>query len=117
VIGNTSIANAPTGAATIQGAGISNNGPLTLTNDVVALNRGAANGKSGAAQGAGIWNGVLFGGPASPLSLHSTLVTGNALTGGPAVSLQGGGIFTPGFPATFVSSLVAHNSPDNCFGC
>lgn len=117
VVGNTSIANAPTGAATIQGAGISNNGPLTLTNDVVSLNRGAANGKSGAAQGAGIWNGVLFGGPASPLSLHSTLVTGNALTGGPVVSLQGGGIFTPGFPATFVSSVVVHNTPDNCFGC
>jgi hypothetical protein len=117
---NSSTANAPSGEATILGAGISNNGPLVLTNDTVAKNRGTANGTSGSAQGAGIWNGVLFGGPDSPLTLQNSRVTGNTLSGGSGVTLQGAGIFTPGFPLTLSNSLVAHNTPDTpdqCYGC
>ena len=64
VTNNSSRANAPDGAATVQGAGISNNGPLVLTGDRVSDNTARANGQSGFAQGAGIWNGLLFGGPA-----------------------------------------------------
>ena len=63
IIGNTSRANAPSGTATIQGAGLSNNGPLVLTNVTVSGNRGVADGQNGSAQGAGVWNGILFGGP------------------------------------------------------
>ena len=63
VIDNRSIANAPEGAATVQGAGITNNGPLVLSDDRVSGNTGSANGQSGFAQGGGIWNGLLFGGP------------------------------------------------------
>jgi hypothetical protein len=117
-ISNNSVTtNAPGGAASIQGVGISNNGPLVLTGDVVNRNRGIANGTGGLAQGGGIWNGVLFGGPDSPLTLDHSRVTHNSLSGGPGVTLQGGGIFTPGFPLTLTNSLVAHNAPDQCFGC
>ena len=99
-ISNNSVTtNAPGGAASIQGVGISNNGPLVLTGDVVNRNRGIANGTGGLAQGGGIWNGVLFGGPDSPLTLDHSRVTHNSLSGGPGVTLQGGGIFTPGFRA------------------
>jgi hypothetical protein len=114
---NTATTNAPSGAATIQGVGITNNGPLVLTNDVVVRNTGIANGTSGLAQGGGIWNGVLFGGPDSPLTLNGSRVTNNSLSGGPGVTLQGGGIFTPGFPLALTNSLVVHNAPDQCFGC
>jgi hypothetical protein len=54
---------------------------------------------------------VLFGGPASPLTLRNSKVTDNALSGGPGLTLQGGEIFTPGFPATLTNSIVAHNTP------
>jgi hypothetical protein len=117
IIRNSSTTNAPQGAASIQGAGISNNGPLTLRNDLVAANVGTANGQGGFAQGAGIWNGILFGGPVSSLTLVDTAVTRNKLAGGPGVALQGGGIFTPGFPVSLLGSVVEHNSPDQCYGC
>ena len=80
-------------------------------------NRRLANGLNGSAQGVGIWNGVLFGGPVSPLTLRNSKVTDNALSGGAEITLQGGGIFTPGFPAALINSIVAHNTPDQCFGC
>jgi hypothetical protein len=114
---NSSTANAPRGAASILGVSISNNGPLVLTNDSVAKNRGIANGTSGFAQGGGIWNGVLFGGPDSPLTLQNSRVTGNTLSGSPGVTLQGAGIFTSGFPLTLSNSVVTHNTPDQCYGC
>jgi hypothetical protein len=63
ITGNTATANAPNGTATVQGAGLTNNGPLVLTNVAVTSNNGVANGQNGSAQGAGIWNGVLFGRP------------------------------------------------------
>jgi hypothetical protein len=117
IIDNRSTANAPDGTATVQGAGISNNGPLVLASDRVSGNTGSANGESGSAQGGGIWNGLLFGGPTSPLTLQHTTVTHNTLTGGPPVSLQGGGIYTLGFPTTLANSIVAANTPDQCDGC
>ena len=104
-------------AATVQGAGITNNGPLVLTNDRVAGNTGSANGQRGSAQGAGIWNGLLFGGPTSPLTLQHTAVTRNLLTGSSTVTLQGAGIYTLGFPTTLSDSIVAFNTPDQCDGC
>jgi hypothetical protein len=114
---NTSTANAPHGAASIQGAGISNNGPLLLRNDLVAANVATANGQSGFAQGAGIWNGIIFGGPVSSLTLRHTAVVHNTAAGSPGVTLQGGGIFTPGFPISLIASIVSQNSPDQCYGC
>jgi hypothetical protein len=50
-------------------------------------------------------------------SRSSTRRKNNALEGSTGVTLQGGGIFTLGFPLTLTSSLVKHNTPDDCFGC
>jgi hypothetical protein len=114
---NLTTATAPHGAATIQGAGLVNNGELTLINVDVARNHGVATGLSGYARGGGIWNGELFGGPESPLTLVGSQVKNNVLEGSPGVSVQGGGIFTAGFPLTLTNSIVKHNSPDDCVGC
>lgn len=116
VTDNSANANAPDGTATVQGAGISNNGPLLLTGDRVSDNSAKANGQSGFAQGAGIWNGLLFGGPTSPLTLKDTSVTRNTLSGSPGITLQGAGIYTVGFPLSLANSQIAGNSPDQCAG-
>jgi hypothetical protein len=114
---NLATATAPHGAATLRGAGLVNNGELTLTHVDVERNRGVAYGQSGWARGGGIWNGQLFGGPESPLTLVDSQVKNNTLEGSAGVSLQGGGIFTLGFPLTLTASSVKHNTPDDCFGC
>ena len=114
---NVASSTAPHGAATVQGAGLVNNGELTLTNVDIERNRGVATGLSGFARGGGIWNGELFGGPESPLTLVDTQVKNNVLEGSPGVTLQGGGIFTLGFPLTLTGGSVKHNTPDDCFGC
>lgn len=114
---NAANATAPNGAATVQGAGVVNNGPLTLTNVDVTGNRATATGLSGFAQGGGIWNGQLFGGPESPLTLVNSRVTRNVLSGSPGIVLRGGGIFTPGFPVALTVSSVSRNTPDDCVGC
>ena len=117
ISGNTSAAVAPSGTATIQGAGLVNNGPLALKNVLVSNNHGTATGLGGFAEGGGIWNGILFGGPTSPLTLKNTLVIANSLGASPGLSLQGAGIFTAGVPITLDNSLVVRNSPDQCYGC
>jgi hypothetical protein len=117
IAGNTSSAVSHGGTATVQGAGISDDGPLLLTGDRIAGNRGTADGPTDVAQGAGIWNGVLLGGPESPLTLERTTVTGNRLSGSPGAALAGGGIYTVGFPVTLDDSRVAGNAPDQCAGC
>jgi hypothetical protein len=117
IVNNLSSATAPDGTATVEGAGISNNGPLVLTDDRVSANTGSANGQSGSAHGGGIWNGLLFGGPTSPLTLQHTAVIGNTLTGSSGVTLGGGGIYTVGFPTTLTNSIVSSNHPDQCDGC
>jgi hypothetical protein len=114
---NVATATAPHGAATVQGVGLVNNGLLTLTHVDVERNHGIAKGLSGSALGGGIWNGVLFGGPDSPLTLVDSQVKNNVLEGSPGVSLQGGGIFTLGFPLTLTGGSVKHNTPDDCVGC
>ena len=113
---NTATANAPNGMATVQGGGITNDSDLSLTNVLVRDNQGVANGPSGFTQGGGIWNGSIFGGPTPTLALDHSGVVGNAVSGSPGVTLQGGGIFTVGSPLTLTGSFVAHNAPDQCAG-
>lgn len=114
---NTSTADAPNGAATIQGAGVTNDSDLVLDNVIVSGNKGVANGESGFAEGGGIWNGPIFGGPIPSLALHDSNVLGNVLSGTSAITLQGAGVYTEGALATLTNSLVAHNVPDQCYGC
>src|SRR4029077_14801172 len=51
---NTMAANAPNGAAEIDGAGVFNNGPLVIDHSTVNGNRGIATGQSAAGAGGGI---------------------------------------------------------------
>ena len=101
--------------------GLLDNGTLNVSSTTVADNRGNANGKDGSfAQGGGIWNGQLFGGEFSALTLTGSSVTGNRLSGSPGATLQGGGIFNlgpPKFTVTLTNTVVAHNAPDQCHGC
>jgi hypothetical protein len=116
VANNSATANAPNGMATVQGAGIINDSDLSLTDVLVRGNRAIANGLSGFAQGGGIWNGSIFGGPTPTLALDHSGIVGNAVSGSPGLTLQGGGIFTVGSPLTLTESFVAHNAPDQCAG-
>jgi hypothetical protein len=119
VSGNTAKASTPTGSATVGGAGINNGGSLELHNVLVTNNSATATGQSGHANGGGIWNGMPFApdGPTPQLVLENTIVTRNALSASPGLTVQGGGVYTPGFPIALTNSLITHNTPDQCFGC
>ena len=105
------------GEATVQGAGLVNDGQLRLRDVLVAGNLGRTTGTAGFARGGGIWNGRLFNeqGPIE-LALERTLVTRNRVSGSAAIEVEGGGIFTD-FPITLDASRVAKNSPAQCSGC
>jgi hypothetical protein len=116
---NTITANAPNGAASVLGAGLSNNGPLVVDGTTISSNKGIANGQGGFAQGGGVFNGLFPGGPPITLLLENSRVANNALSGNSAVSLSGGGVYEfadPSVSATLENTLVAHNSPDDCAG-
>ena len=117
ITGNTVTASSATGSATAQGAGLSNDGPLLLANDQIANNKGIATAPTGSGQGGGIFNGIIFGAPPVLLTLQNTSVTGNSLAGSPGVALQGGGLYTLGYPITSTNSHIANNGPDQCYGC
>ena len=111
-------ASSPHGSATVRGAGLMvAEHPLTLQNTTVSGNSGVANGRGGFARGGGIYDGPWFDIPGSPLTLVNSNVSGNALTGSAGVSLQGGGLYLQNQPLTSTNSVIANNSPDQCFGC
>jgi hypothetical protein len=117
---NTIAANAPNGDATLLGAGIVDNGVLSVTGSNIEANHGVATGLGGEAQGGGVWNGALFGPPFSSLTLQSSRVEHNVLSGSAGVALVGGGVWNavdPGFSITLQDAVVAHNAPDDCVGC
>ena len=118
---NAATASSTSGSATVEGGGIFNDALLDLIGDSVSDNNGTASGPSGVAQGGGIWNGFnpsIGGNGPIQLTLQSSTVTRNWLTGSPGVTLQGAGLFTAS-PATLslMRSLIAFNRPDQCFGC
>lgn len=115
---NTATATSTTGLASIQGAGIFNDGLLKLIGDYIAYNTGTATGPSGEAEGGGIWNGATFTGPPVRLTLQGTVVTRNSLTSSPGFTVRGGGLYTRS-PATITlrTSQIVYNIPDQCFGC
>jgi hypothetical protein len=117
ISGNTVTASSTTGSATAQGDGLTNDGVLLLANDQITHNKGTASAPTGSSQGGGIFNGVIFGAPPVQLNLQNTNVTGNTLLGNPGITLQGGGLYTPGFPTTSTNSHITNNTPDQCYGC
>ena len=113
---NSSSATSTTGTAIALGAAIANNGTLELRNDEIRQNTATVSAPAGSAQGGGMFNAVVFEEP-QQLTLENTNVMHNILTGSPGVTLQGGGIYTLGFPITLTRGVIAHNVPDQCFGC
>jgi hypothetical protein len=112
-------ASSPTGTIFAGGGAIVVDEPgLTLRNSEVSGNTVDANAASGSVQGGGIFDGPIVNGPpGGPLTLLSSAITGNGLSGGPGVSLQGGGLYLDGETLTLRHSEIAHNVPNDCFGC
>jgi hypothetical protein len=116
ISGNTATAKTSTGSATVEAVGVLSDSLLELDGVQISGNTGTATGPAGTAQGGGIWNGVEFAGPQVQLTLDHTTVTGNSLSGSPGIRVQGGGLFTT-LPVTLRHSVIAANTPDQCFGC
>jgi len=112
-------ASSPTGIVFAAGGAIVVDEPgLTLRNTEVSGNTVDANAASGSAQGGGIFDAPIEDGPpGGPLTLLASAITGNALSGSPGVSLQGGGLYLQGQMLTLRHSEIAHNVPEDCFGC
>jgi hypothetical protein len=112
-------ASSPSGTAFAAGGALVVDEPgVTLRNSELSANTVGANGASGSAQGGGIFDAPIPNGPpGGPLKLLNTGVTGNALSGSPGIALQGGGLYIQNQPLTLTHSVIANNSPDQCFGC
>jgi hypothetical protein len=116
---NRLAASTTSGSVTLQGAGIGhlNGAPLVLRDTTVARNVAAGNGPGGIEQGGGIWNGSLD--PSSslgPLHLIDSTVARNVLKASAGITAQGGGIFAIAKPS-IRHTTIAHNRPDQCYGC
>lgn len=110
ISGNRVEARSAHGSATVTGAGLSSyDGSLMLQHDLIKGNHGVATGPDGFARGGGIWS-------VSHLRLEYTSVIGNTLRASPGLPVKGGGIFTT-VPVRLEHSRIAHNVPDQCFGC
>jgi hypothetical protein len=104
------------GRARVRGAGLINDGVLTVRSTAITSNSGSASAPAGAAEGGGIWNGSMFNPPPIRLTLRDTKVTHNTLGGSPGIAIAGGGLWTA-FPVKSFDSLISGNAPDNCSGC
>jgi hypothetical protein len=87
-----------------------------MHNVQVSDNTARADGPTGIAQGAGIWNGIDLSGPPVELTLQDSSVTGNVLVAHDGIVRQGGGLFT-NTPVTLTNTNITLNRPDQCVGC
>ncbi len=112
-------ASSPSGTVFDAGGAIVVDEPgLTLRNSEVSGNTTDASGASGSAQGGGIFDAPIADGPpGGPLRLVNSEVTANSLTGSAGIARQGGGLYIQTVPLTLTHSVIANNSPDQCFGC
>jgi len=113
---NFSIALSKTGSATVLGGAVLNGGLLTMRNVSVDHNVAIAHGVGGVAQGGGIWSSDLLSAPPVELTLTNSKVTDNVLDASRGITAQGGGIYATTL-VTLIHTTVAHNVPDQCFGC
>jgi hypothetical protein len=111
-------ASSPHGNAIDRGGGLVAADVITLRNTSVSGNTADASGLAGFARGGGIFD--VDESPDGPsgglLTLINSRVTGNALSGSAAITLQGGGVFATN-PVSLMNSMIAGNVPDQCFGC
>jgi hypothetical protein len=114
---NAVTATSATGSVTLRGAGLENGGLVDVRNTTVRANVGTASAPSGVAEGGGIWNGAFD--PSAPdpgLRLTNSAITQNTLNASPGIDRRGGGLFTTA-PVTIRTTAIAHNAPDQCYGC
>jgi hypothetical protein len=118
VISRNSVSASAAAGTAVLGGGIFNcSTMLTVRDTSVNSNSGTAMGlPGGAAQGGGIWNSSCGPGPQPVLTLIDSAVTHNTLTASSGITVQGGGVFNTG-PVTLRDSVIAQNTPDQCFGC
>jgi hypothetical protein len=113
--------SSPLGDVAARGGGVDAAVGATLRNTTVSGNTVDASGKSGTVRGGGVFDAAFpdgpDGAPGGPLVLQNSSLTGNALTGSTSLILQGGGLYLENEPLTFANSVIANNSPDQCFGC
>lgn len=115
---NRVLASAPDGGVFAGGGGLVEDwGGVTVTDSSVSRNVVEATGLTGGAFGGGIFDAAIeFGPPGGPLTLTRAKVERNAVSGGPGITVQGGGIFTDNV-VTLVDSFISKNTPDQCVGC
>ncbi len=114
--GNTALAQSVHGSAASYGGGVFTTSLLALQDVTVRRNAATAHGVHATAQGAGIWNGVFFGGPPVQLRLDRSRVVRNVLRVSSGGTRQGAGLFT-NQPVARSHTLITGNRPDECFGC
>jgi hypothetical protein len=118
--GNRVRAIAPHGTVTAEGGGlVAGDQGLTLRDSRVNANFVDARGyEGGSARGGGIADFAIPNGPpGGPLTLDSTAVTDNVVTGSAGILLQGGGLYAEGAALTLTHSPIVKNHPDQCVGC
>jgi hypothetical protein len=111
-------ASSPVGAAADHGGALVIGDVSILRNTTVSGNTADATGQVGLAQGGGIFDidNSGNGGPGGGLlTLIHSRVTDNVLSGSPAITLQGGGIYATN-PVSVLNTLIANNTPDECVG-
>jgi hypothetical protein len=112
--------SSPVGEVAARGGGVDAAVGATLRNTTVSGNTVDASGASGTVRGGGVFDAAFpdgpNGAPGGPLVLQNSRLTGNALTG-TGLILHGGGLYLENEPLTFRNSVIADNSPDQCFGC
>jgi hypothetical protein len=115
---NRVVVSAPEGGVFVAGGGlVEDYGGVSLTDSSVSRNSVEATGLGGSALGGGIFDAAIENGPpGGPLSLTRVSVTRNVVSGGPGLTVQGGGIFTDNV-VTLKDSVIAKNAPDQCVGC
>jgi hypothetical protein len=110
-------AESPNGVFVAGGGVIEDFAGVSLTDTIVSQNTAHASGLAGGVRGGGIFDATIeFGPPGGPLSLIRSTVERNAVSGGPGITVQGGGIFTDNV-VTLVDSVISKNTPDQCVGC
>jgi hypothetical protein len=113
--------SSPLGEVAARGGGVDAAVGATLRNTTVSGNTVDASGKSGTVRGGGVFDAAFpdgpDGAPGGPLVLQNSSLTGNALTGSTSLILHGGGLYLENEPLTIANTVIANNSPDQCFGC
>jgi hypothetical protein len=120
ITSNHVTASAPYGEARAAAGALQPAGDMTLRNTVVDSNTATAHGLTGYSRGGGIF-ATFFppdGPPPGTITLLNSRVTRNVASGSAGITVQGGGIYTtPDYPVVLTNSVLADNSPDQCYGC